>query len=170
MAAEIVDKIERLVSVLDRDIDHISETLRQLNELRSMIVRRDEAGLSRLLQCIRAEADTYSGNESERQSIRKELAGALDCDPGQVTLSSLEGQVPEAQRQRLNERKRRLTALIGQLRKEHLNTVLLLSECAKFNRVLLNQIFALGKAETIYYDADGAARRTTEMNLVNLKL
>jgi hypothetical protein len=170
-AAAIVveDKVDELLVVLDKDIQHMRESLLQVDELRSLVVKRDEAALSKLLESIQAESDSYRSHELKRQSIRKELATALDCNFEQMTLSRLEVTLAEEKKSQVTERKDKLRSLIAELKKEHLSTAMLLSDCARFNSVLLRSIFDLGKTGTVYYNSDGAAKRQSDTAFVNLQ-
>jgi flagellar biosynthesis/type III secretory pathway chaperone len=167
-AVEIEDKVDKLVVVLDKDIQHIQEALSQLNELRSLVIKRDEVALGKLLERIRVESDGYTANELKRGSIRKELAHALGCDFEQMTLSRLEAALPKERKAQVTQRKTELRSLSKELRKEHLSTALLLSECARFNRLLLNSIFDFGKIGTITYDSNGATNQHADTAFVNL--
>lgn len=166
---EIEEKVDELLVCLDKDTQHIEQNLSQLNELRSLVIKRDDAALGNLLESIQAGADSYRNHELNRQSIRKELASAFGCNPEQMTLSALEAALPEAKRAQITQMKAKLRALIEECKKEHLSTALLLSECARFNNLLLKSIFDIGKTETVYYNANGATRRQTDMAFVNLQ-
>ena len=168
-ATDIESKVDELLAVLDRDIRHIQDSLSQLNELRSLVIKRDDIALARLLESIRAEADSYATNESKRRSIRRELAGAFGCNVEEMTLSRLETMLPEQKKGQASDRRASLQALIKQLKREHLSTAMLLSECARFNRLLLRTIFDVGKTGTITYNPDGAARQYIDTTLVNLQ-
>ena len=72
-ATEIENKVDKLLTCLDKDSQHIQESLSQLNKLRSYVIKRDDSGLSKLLKVIQAEMDSYRNHESKRQTIRKEL-------------------------------------------------------------------------------------------------
>lgn len=163
------DKIDELLAVLDKDIRHIQQNLSQLNELRSLVIKRDDASLAKLLDNIQNQPDNYKNNEAKRQSIRKELANALDCDLNQVTLSLLEASLPKDKKAQVNTRKVKLEALITELKKEHLSTALLLSECARFNSLVLKSILDLGKAGAVYYNSNGATKQQTDTAFVNLQ-
>ncbi|MHC4455543.1 MAG: hypothetical protein ACYS0I_00390, partial [Planctomycetota bacterium] len=89
---------DELLVVLDRDIQHIEKNLSRLNELRSLVIKRDEAALRKLLETIKADSDSYASNESKRQSLRKELADAIGCDVHQMTLSVLEDNLSKEKR------------------------------------------------------------------------
>ena len=162
----VTDKVDELLDVLDKDICNIQQSLSWLNELRSLVIKRDEAVLSRLLQKIQAKADGYAANDLKRKSIRKDLADALDCGAEQITLSKLVpkcfGILPEEKKALLNDRRIKLKVLIEQLKKEHLSTVLLLSECVRFNSLLLRAIFdprSTAGTEMFMYSPSGAAKQ-----------
>ncbi len=168
-ATEIEDKVDELLACLDKDCQHIQESLSQLNKLRSLVIKRDDAGLGKLLKIIQAESDSYGSHESNRQTIRKELANALGCNTEQMTLSVLEASLPKGKNAQVTKMKVTLMSLIKELRKEYLSTFLLLSECARFNNLLLKSIFDLGKTGTVYYNSNGATKRQTDMAFVNLQ-
>jgi hypothetical protein len=169
-AISIEDKVDELLLVLDEDIRHIQQSLSRLNELRSLIIKRDDAALGKLLELIRSESEGYRSHELKRQSIRKELASVLGCGPAQMTLSALETSLPKEKKGQVTEKKAKLQSLIKELKKEHLSTALLLSDCARFNRMLLKGVFNLGNTRTVYYGSNGATKQQSDMAFVNLQL
>lgn len=169
-AIEIEDKIDELIVCLDKDIEHIQKNLIDLDQLRSLVIKRDDAALSRLLEEIQSESETYKEHESKRQSIRMELAKSFGCAAGEMTLSRLELSVAEQKKSLIIQRKAKLRALIEKLRKEYLSTAKLLSECARFNNMLLRSIFDLGNAGMVYYSANGTTKTQNESAFVNMKL
>ncbi|HEW79680.1 MAG TPA: hypothetical protein ENH34_06945 [Phycisphaerales bacterium] len=165
---EIEDKIDELLTCLDKDIQHIQECSLQLNELRSLVVKRNDASLGKLLETIRVESDSYRSCESQRQSIREELAIAIGCNTRQMTLSRLEAVLPKEKKAQVAERKAKLRVLTEELKKEHLSTALLLSDCARFNSLLLKSIFDLGSTGIVCYNSNGATKRQDDTAFVNL--
>jgi hypothetical protein len=168
--ASIEEKAERLLDCLDKDAQHIQESLQQLNEMRRLVIKRDEAALGKLLQNIQAEAGLYKQHELRRKSIRKELAECLGSGVEQVTLSALAASVTEEKKERLTQMKEKLRSLCAELKKEYLSTSLLLAECARFNNLLLRGIFNLGHAELVHYSSNGATKRQIDMAFVNLQI
>jgi len=168
-AVEIEDKVDELLAVLDKDIEHLQESLLRLTELRSLVIKRDDAALGRLLERIQAESNSYRSNESQRQSIRKELAIGFGCDLEQMTLSKLEASLTEERKAQIANKKTKLSSLTKELKNEHLSTALLLSDCARFNSLLLKSIFDLGKTGTVVYDSQGSAKRQADSAFVNLQ-
>ena len=166
----IEEKVDRLLFCLEKDAQYMQESLQQLNEMRKLVIKRDEAALGNLLQSIQAEAGLYKQHELERNSIKKELAECLGCGVGQVTLSALAARVGKEKKEQLTQMKAKLRELCEELKKEYLSTALLLAECARFNNLLLRGIFNLGQAESVHYNSNGATRRQIDMALVNLQI
>jgi len=165
----LLDKVDELLVVLDQDVEHMRDSLSLLNELRSLLIKRDDASLGKLLEDIQTESDSYQSHELKRQSIREELAAALGCSVEQMTLSRLEEVLPEEKEAQVSQMKARLRILAGELKREHLSTGLLLSECARFNNLLLRGIFYAGKSGAVMYNSNGAAKRQTDTAFVNLQ-
>jgi hypothetical protein len=86
-----------------------------------------------------------------------------------MTLSRLETVVSEEQKAQVAAKKARLRALTKQLKKEHLSTAMLLSDCARFNGQLLSSVFNLGKVGIVCYDSKGSAKRGVTEAFVNLQ-
>ena len=166
---EIEDKVDELLACLDKDSQHIQESLSQLNALRSFVIKRDDSGLGKLLKVIQAESDSYRKHESKRQTIRKELANSLGYNPEQLTLSVLEANLSKQKKAQVINKKTKLMSLIKELKKEYFSTALLLSECARFNNLLLKSIFDLGKTGAVYYNSNGITKQQTDTAFMNLQ-
>ncbi len=169
-AIEIEDKVNQLLAVLDNDIRHIQNNLSRLNELRGFIVKRDDASLQKLLENIRSESGGYRENELKRNSLRKELAAALGCDFRQMTLSRLEAELPDEMKLQVAQKRTELKTLAEKLKNEHISTVMLLSDCARFNSTLLKSVLELGRTGTITYSSRGFVRRQDDSAFMNLQL
>ena len=166
---EIEDKVAQLLAVLDRDIQHVTENLSRLNELRGLVVKRDDVSLYKLLEGIKSEANRYKENELKRKLLRKELAIALNCGLEQTTLSRLEAELSGKNKAEVTERKTKLQTIIEELKKEYLSTTILLSDCARFNSVLLKSVLEFGRTGTITYNPKGFAKHQAGLGFVNLQ-
>jgi hypothetical protein len=166
---EIEDKVDQLLLVLEKDTQQMRKSLSRLNEFRSLVVKHDDAGLGKLLENIQSESGSYKCNELKRRSIRKELAIILGCSPKQITLSRLEAELAGEKKAQIAERKAMLRSLADQLKKEHLSTSLLLSDCARFNSVLLKSVLEFGQAGTITYSPKGSAKRQANSAFMNFQ-
>ena len=94
----------------------------------------------------------------------------LKVSDAEQPLSKLEANLPEEKKAQVATKKTKLQALINELKKEHISAALLLSECARFNHLLLKSILGLGGPETVTYNSNGAASRHNDRPFVNLKL
>lgn len=165
----VEDRIDELLVVLDKDIRHIEESLLRLDELRCLVIKRDEAAMGDLIRRIQSQTDSYADNECKRQSIRTDLAKALGSNVEDVTLSRIETILPGGKRAQVADRKAKLRKLIKKLKNEHLSTSMLLSECARINSALVRAIFDLGKTGTVVYGPNGGVRRSSDTAFVNLQ-
>ena len=165
----IEDKVDELLAVLDVDIEHMQESLSRLDGLRSLVIKRDDAALAKLLESMQAESDIYKNNESKRQLLRKELAAVLGCRPGEMTLSRLEDKLSGETKVQVVEKKAELKTLARKLKTEHLSTTALLLDCARLNTLLLRNVFDLGKQEIITYSPDGSKKRQTSTAFVDMQ-
>ena len=168
--SEIEEKIDDLLACLETDVRHMQESLSYLNELRGLVIKRDDVALGRLLESIRTRSSSFADHERQRQSKRKELANMLGCKLEQITLSELASRVPQGVRERVSTMQAKLRSLAEELKKEHMSTSMLLSECARFNSLLLRSVFDLGQTGAVYYNSNGATKRHVDTALMNLEL
>jgi hypothetical protein len=166
---EIENKVDELLECLDKDSQRIEKSMSQLNELRSLMIKRDDSGLGFLLKIIQAESESYRNHESRRDKIREELANALGYGREKLTLTALEENLSKQKKAQVKKMKTKLKSLTKELKKEYINTALLLYECTRFNNLLLKSIFNLGKTDTIYYSPNGAANKQTDTTFMNLQ-
>ncbi len=166
-AIEIEDAVDKLLAVLDEDIRHIRESLSTLDDLRHSVIKRDDVSLRKLLEGARSESSGYRNNEAKRRLLREELAIVLDCAPGQMTLSRLETELSGEKKAHVAERKITLRTLIGKLRTEHVSTMMLLSDCARFNGMLLKSVLQLGGTGEITYSPQGSVQRRIDTVFVD---
>lgn len=168
--AEPENKIDELLLHLECDVEYLQNCLLYLDELKRLVIKRDEAALRGLLEVIQAELAGHKKHESARQMVRKELAENFGCNCTQMTLTALERFLPQDKCARIADLKARLKILIERLKVEYASTAMLLAECSRFNSLVLKNIFAQGKAGGTYYNANGVANRQDESAFVNLKL
>jgi hypothetical protein len=162
-------KVRLLLDVLDEDIRHVEGVLLRLDALRTLLVKRDDAGLERLLEEIHRQGEAYSDNEQKRQSLRRELAAQLGCRESDLTLSKLRGQLSGQSRTAIEERQARLKVLVEQLKREHKLTMLLIADCARFNRSLMRALFGAEGKGSMTYGPSGAAKHQTGTTLMSLQ-
>jgi hypothetical protein len=173
LTIEIENKIDEMLECLDVDIEHIQTNLMRLNDLRALVIKRDDTQLTRLLNEIQMESDSYKEHESRRFMIRKQLAKLLTCEIEKITLSTLETMLDEEKRNCLRTKKAQIKALVESFKVEYASTIVLVSECSRFNKMLIKSIFEPAKANPISYSSKGTVRENRDSSkswLVNCDL
>jgi len=165
----LTEKIKSLITVLDKDAENMKKNLTRLDELRTLLIKRDEGSLASLLAAIQSETISNTTNELKRLKIRQELADAFKCKIEHLTLSTLENLLPTELKTEIAQRKTRLQDLAASLKKEYLNTAMLLKECARINSALLRVIFDSGNRDSVVYNAKGSAKRQNNSAFVNMQ-
>ena len=169
VTTEIENKVDELLVVLNIDAENIEKNLARLNNLRSFVIKRDNDALEKLLSTVRLESGGYLENESQRCLLRRQLAAAFGCIDKQITLTMLEGILSGDQRSRVSKMKTKIKTLAEELRKEYLSTSMLLSECARFNSLLLNSILEMANAGACTYGSDGFTERRTDTAFMDMQ-
>lgn len=167
--SDIELQVDELLKGLDADARNLQNSLSLLNELRGLVIKRDEVALRRLLKTIQTGAASTAEAGAQRESARRKLADSLGWQIGETTLSRLETVVSGRRRIEISEKKAQLMSLTGALRTEYSRTSLLLSECARFNRLLLENILQSGRTRGVTYASDGSTKQQSQTAFVNMQ-
>jgi hypothetical protein len=171
MTLPVVDtKVEQFLAVLDEDIRHLETTLSRLDALRSLLIKRDDTALEKLLGEVRGQGQECSANERMRQSLRTALARSLGWSGSRLTLSGLRAVLPEPQRAAVTARQEQLKSLVARLHREYTLTAVLVADCARFNRMLLTTLLGPAGQWGITYRPNGAARQQANAVTMSLQL
>lgn len=166
---EIENKVGQLLDVLEKDIQRSRHVLLRLDQLRSLVIKRDDHGLSRILAEIKVESGNNKDNEIRRQLLRRDLAKAFECNLEQLTLTRLETRLTGEIKVQVSTVKESLQMVTEKLRKEYLSTAMLLCECARFNRMLLKNIFEFSQRGAVTYSPNGLAQPHGNAAFMNLQ-
>ena len=163
------ETVENLLEVLDIDIQHIQYSLDYLDNLRGLLIKRDETSLSELLNKIRIESTSYKQNELMRHKLRLQLADLMHCNIHDMTLSYLAKQLPEPLSSELSQKKYTLRELTNKLKQEHTHTSWLVMDCMRFNNTLFNAMFNKGRDRTLTYTPKGRTKQHTENSMMSIQ-
>jgi hypothetical protein len=167
---ELQEKVNELLAVLQKDLEYIERNIVELDELRALVIKRDDSGLSKLLEQIRSRSQEYEANQKLREELRRQIAEILDWSVGEVRLGRLLQQVSAEQKVNVRQIRERLGSMISRLQKEHTSTVMLLSDLSRFNSILLDTILETGQVCGVTYNARGGAKRNGDIAFMNLQL
>ena len=161
--------IDELKAFLDNQQNQIEQTLKNLDALRSAVIRRDQEALEQLQAHIQLESRRKRQAETDHQRLRVRLSQWLECAAEEVTVSRLCESLPPEECQSIRQRQQSLQTVIRKLRNEHQATELMLRECARFNRVLLSRIIGTAN-QTRTYTVRGKEHWNVHQGLMNVKM
>jgi hypothetical protein len=168
---ELTQKTEKLLGILELDIRHLELTIQNLNNLRSLVIKRDEKGLGLLLEAIQSQVQTYANNEQQRNRLRKEIAAIIGIQQETMNLSVLKKHLSEPQlAMQVSNAQQKLTILTMGLKREYASTVMLLSDCARINAALLKCIFRRDRNNPACYNSAGEISRQTDAAFMSMRL
>jgi hypothetical protein len=168
-ALDIERWVLELLIVLKQESDAMALVETWLEQLRERVMERDEAALERLLKEIQAKQGLRPEPEQRRQQIRLELASALGVPFEQMTLTRLKGLLTGELQNQVSRMRDQLQSQTETLRVQHQGTVMLLADCARFNRLLLNSIFEKSHQTMTTYTPRGNAQHKRSSDLVNMQ-
>ncbi len=162
--------IDELLAVLDEEIELLGQKQSQLADLSEALVSTDDAATETLIKLIEQTEYTQTRVDLKLQDVRKTLAGVFGYDDARaLRLSVLVTELPDAQATAVNDRRERLAQQVGTLRRQHLQTAMLLIECSKVNRMMMECLLPAGEAVTTY-DATGTNLWRNGVGLVDKEL
>ena len=168
LTVEFTNLVDQLLGILDQDIDRLSMTLSMLDDLRGMLIKRDDAGLGKLLEDARLQSAQFTSVERSRQQIRAKLASLVGCTPAEMTLTALSEILTGQMRDDVLNRRQQLGDLVEKMQGEHMSTSMLIGECSRFNRLMLQSLFG-GKSEGTTYNRAGVKHGRGQQNIMNVK-
>jgi flagellar biosynthesis/type III secretory pathway chaperone len=158
--------VDELVGVLDDEIALLELRVSQLQGMSDAILSRNEEELEKLLDEVERTEQLQSATDSKLKGIRMALAGVFGCEPDEMKLSRLILELPPEKRLAVSHRREHIVRITETLRRKHLETAILLSECARINRMLLSAMFPDSQTATTY-SAEGAEVWRPDTGLVD---
>ena len=165
-APDLKARVGELLTVLDEEIQLLDLRRSQLEALSVAIVERDDTRLEVLLDEIQQTMTLQADVDLRLDGLRGALAGDLSLPVERVKLGALAQLLAGQQRAEIELRRRRIVEMAERLQQQHLQTSVLLSECARVNRLLLEALFPQSKGVDTYGQG-GAQRWWPETGVVN---
>jgi len=161
--------VAELVAVLDEEIALLIKKQSELAALADSIVERDDERLAGLLVEMQQTQQAQSATDVKLDALRNIFAERLLCRPEELKLSRIIESLDEDDRLTVDYRRQQIVVLGEQLRREHLETAILLAESARINRLLLEGLFPQSRPVTTY-DIDGQKSWRPGAGLLNTEL
>jgi len=159
-ATEIHTRVSEFLGTLDACVRLQETALGRLQGLSDAVMARDEDAVRRTLDEAEAASERFAAIEQARELAKGRLAAAVECRPEEVTLSRLLRRVSAAEAEAIEGRRRRIAALVGDIRRQHRRTAAALSECAHLNHAFLTGLFPDMESVKTYSHRGGSSRGT----------
>ena len=161
--------ISELLTVLDEELELLATKRSLLSDLSEALIGRNDEDTERLLEQIEQSEQAQASLDMRLKAVRESLADVFGCDARDLRLSRLVAELPDDQARKVDSRRRKMTGQVEALRRQHLQTVLMLAECARINRMLLDSMLPAGETVTTY-DAAGMNNWRSGAGLVDKEL
>jgi len=162
-------RVQELLDFLDQSVDSVRDMLSMLNAFRAALIRRDDSALRQIQECLPAIAIQRQQTDCRLERLISEFAHLLQRPVSQVNLTRIGSFLPPSQRSQVQEKQRALQTLVNRLHIEHRGTELLLRECERLNRLLLDGM--IGKRnQTLTYTPHGQSRREMHRSIVSMRM
>jgi len=153
----LAGRVEELRAVLEEQSAALDRRAGQLAELSQCILSCNNERMESLLARMEEAQTLQAAADARLDSARRRVAECLGRPPGQVRLAELIAQLPAASAEELSRLRSRILQQVQRLRRQHLQTAVLLSESARINRLLLQCLMPQRPAVTLY-DRGGPRR------------
>lgn len=162
-------RVQELLDFLDQSVDSVRDMLSMLNAFRAALIRRDDSALRQMQDHLPEVAAQRRQTDYRLERLMLEFADLLQCPAGEVRLTRIALALPPSQRSQVQEKQRALQTLVNRLHIEHRGTELLLRECERLNRLLLDGM--IGKRnQTLTYTPHGQSRREMHRSIVSMRM
>lgn len=162
----IADLADELLPVLDEGIALLDLRRSQLEAVSCAVIGRDDTALEPLIGRIEQARQSQARADLKLKALCRNLAESLGQGRQKVRLAELIDKLPEPQRLAIDCRRQQISLQAQRFRKQHLETAVLLSECARVNRLLLEALLP-GSETVTTYEKGGAAMWRSGTHLVD---
>jgi flagellar biosynthesis/type III secretory pathway chaperone len=158
--------VAELTAALDEEIALLDLRRRQLSAMAGAILDRDDEAMGDLLEEMESTQELQARTDDRLRRLRRPMADALACKASEAKLPVLIDRLPAGEQGALETRRRRIVELAEAVRREHVRTTVLLAECVRINRALLEGLFPQSESVRTY-GAGGPLCWRSETGLVD---
>lgn len=169
MTGQIEQITKQIDDFMDAQLQQVSRMLDILQQLRSAVIRCQEEQLCALQSELVQEEGNRLALDQQQHRLQEQIATFLAIPVDQVCISKILEFLSEPLRSRLDEKRLQLQQEVRQLRQEHLGAELLLRECTRLNRKIL-EVMLGQQPGTGTYDAQGRMKQPQAERFMSLKI
>lgn len=131
------EMVEDLLALLGQEIRLLQKRHEQFCELYEVILKRNNERMETLLEEMTRLQQDQADLDGRLQAVRGVLARAIGAPEDAMRLGDLAHHLDPSRAQTLQSLRNQIIQLAEKLERKHLDTAVLLSECARVNRMLL---------------------------------
>jgi hypothetical protein len=171
-----IQMVGRLLALLDEQIVLLDNRLAIPKGLSQATANYDNQAMETLLARMEQAMLAQGAHDRALRDVRKRLAAALGWPLGNTCLTALAKvlgddprQGPQGLAAQVHSRRSRIIQLVAAIRQTHMHMVLLLTECMKVNRLLMEHLFPQAQGLALY-GSSGHKRWRQSPGLVDAEL
>jgi hypothetical protein len=161
--------VGQLLALLDEQIVLLDNRLAILKGLGQATADYDNQAMETLLVQMEQAMAAQSAHDKVLRGVRGRLAAALGWPLGDTCLSALAKVLGDDLAAQIHSRRSRIVQLVAAIRQTHMHMVLLLAECMKVNRLLMEHLFPRTQGLALY-GSSGHKRWRQSPGLVDAEL
>jgi len=144
------DTVRPLVACLDAQIELLSGREAELDALSEAIIANDNDRMEQVLDQMTQSRQRQRQADADLENARAALARKLGWPVRQTRLANLVARVEPASREPLRARRRTVMELAARISLKHRQTAVLLAECTRVNRMLIDCMVPTDQRVTLY--------------------
>ncbi len=170
MTPNLAQLIAAFVAGMNEEKELLELKGAHLEALSTAILTRDDESLPEVMRQMEQAQILQDATDQKLLIIRNEIANVLAWPLELVTATKLATQLTGPDKANVEQSRQKIIEIAGQVRRQHLETVLLLSECAKINRMLLEGMFGKQAQPLQTYGRSGHNTWRPETGVVDAEL
>lgn len=165
----LLPHLDELDVALDRQLEVLQTKRLQMERLFVTLARSDNEAMEPLLAAMEETQQQQVHADAQLFLLRTALAGVLGCQERQLRLSELAQALPSPHGQRLLDRRQAVIEAVERLRRQHMETTLLLRQCQRLSRMLIESVLH-GQNDSLTYGGNGQVQTREAGGLMNAEL
>jgi hypothetical protein len=160
---------ERMLDAMDRELLLLVSKHREMEQLLAAITGRDNAVMEKLMTGMEQAQQEQNRADRAMERISSELAAEVGCPKARPRLSELTRYLPPDLALAMEERRQALTGGLRRLRQKHMEVSVMLHECQKMNRIMLECLLRESSPPRTY-GANGSLQRGGNSGVMSAEL
>ncbi len=165
---ELQSLIDELIARLDEQMELLVEKDEQMVRLSEAMIARDDSVTELVLERMEHTRLRSEAAEGRLEKVRSNLASKFRVPQNEMRLSRLVEILDPPLDEEIARRRQCIIELADNLQRRHLRTVMLLNECSRVNRMMLERLMP-SSGPVVTYGADGTGRSSCDAGMLDME-